>query len=59
MAGKTVITSKQNYTLSKDIKPISQYEFKDKIVWKFKTEDEAIRASRAFMENNFEYVQRV
>ena len=60
---KKVITSKEQmpYMLAwekyRDVVEIE--EKKDNIVWNFKSEDEAIRATRLFMNIGFEYVQRV
>jgi len=59
MPGKTVITSREPEKLV-NIKerPICYVEAKDNIIWKFNTEDEAIRAAKQFMNAGFEYVQR-
>ena len=55
--GKIVITSKENRQLPQmrcrvDVKA-------DVILWTFRTEDEAIRASREFMNLGYTYVQRI
>lgn len=60
---KKVITSKEQmpYMLAwekyRDVATIE--EKKDNIVWNFKSEDEAIRATRLFMNIGFEYVRRI
>lgn len=62
MIGKVVITSKEQHPFSQAVKIVgdtaSIREGVNYVVWKFKTEDEAIRHSREFMELGFEYVQR-
>jgi hypothetical protein len=59
MSGRTVITSNEPEKLVKlNEKPICYVESRDNIIWKFKTEDEAIRAAKCFMESGFEYVRR-
>jgi hypothetical protein len=59
MSGRTVITSKEPEKLvNMSERPICYVESKDNIIWKFKTEDEAIRAAKQFMNAGFEYVKR-
>ena len=63
MKGKTVITSKEQspYLMGwEKYKDVADIDVKDSMVlWKFKDEDEAIRASKLFMNLGCEYVQRV
>lgn len=58
-----VITSKEQmpYLLAwEKYREIAEIEEKKNyIVWNFKTEDEAIKATRLFMNIGFEYVQRI
>ena len=63
MKGKTVITSKEQspYLMGwEKYKDIADIDVKDSMVlWKFKDEDEAIKAGNLFMNLGCEYVQRV
>lgn len=56
----TVITSNEpdKIVIPDNARPVSYVEARDAIIWKYKTEDEAIRAARAFMNAGFEYVKR-
>lgn len=60
---KTVITSKEQtpYLMGwEKYRDTAKIEEKaDNVVWTFKTEDEAYRASQLFMNLGCEYVQRV
>jgi hypothetical protein len=63
MKGRTVISSKEQtpylYAWEK-YKDTADIDIKDSmILWKFKDEDEAIRAAKLFMNLGCEYVQRV
>jgi hypothetical protein len=63
MKGKTVITSKEQtpylYAWEKYKDEADIYVKETNVVWKYKDEDEAIRAAKLFMNLGFEYVQRV
>lgn len=63
MKGKTVITSKEQspYLMGwEKYKDVADIDVKQSmVVWKFKTEDEAYRASQLFMNLGCEYVKRV
>ena len=58
--GRTVITSKEpsKLALVKVTNVTGYVETKDNIVWKFKTEEDAIKAANDFMNAGFEYVRR-
>lgn len=59
-SGKVVITSNEDREIPEEIKTYISRDIKnDIIVWKFKTEAEAIRAAREFMNVGFETVQRI
>ena len=63
MKGRTVITSKEQspYLMGwEKYKDVADIDVKEtNVLWKFKDEDEAIRAARLFMNLGCEYVQRV
>lgn len=56
--GKTVITSKQSIELPKSLRYEEKEVKKNMIIWRFRTEDEAIRAAKTFMNRGFEVVRR-
>ena len=64
MGGKTVITSKEDAAIENAEKLLkdSTYKREDKammILWKFPSEETAIKNANHFMGYGFEYVQRV
>jgi hypothetical protein len=58
LGGKVVITSKQDVELPKSLVYQSRAIKKNLIIWRFKTEEDAIRAARLFMSAGFEVVRR-
>ena len=58
MGGKVVITSKQDLELPDSLRYESRAIKKNLIIWNFKTEEDAIRAARLFMNSGFEVVRR-
>lgn len=59
VTGKVVITSKQNIELPKSFVYDSKDVKKDLIIWRFKTENQAIKAAKVFMNKGFEVVRRI
>lgn len=70
MTGKTVLTSKEPYPFSEATKtveaematgsvgPFTMRAGENYVIWKFQSEDDAIRHARLFMNMGFEFVQR-
>lgn len=56
--GRTVITSRQSIELPKNFRYAEKEVKKNMIIWRFKTEEDAIKASRKFTNLGFEVVRR-